>query len=304
VDAPMKSIESSLIEEVCYKLLTHASIELPPEVEKAIREAYQKESNPAGQSYLKAMLDNIQIARERKVPLCQDTGIPMYYITLGSEIHIQGSLREAINQATCRATQDVPLRPQVSHPLTREISKTNVGWGIPPIFLDYKDGQDEMEIIGVPRGGGAEAKWQCVHPYAGVDRKKAVMKIAMDAMSMAGGECCPPVIMGIGVGGYGRDYTELMARKVMYRTPLNSRHPDSEVAEMEERIYQAINKMGIGPLGIGGNTTCLAVHMDIAGGHTAGASVAVSLYCWSARYSKAKIMSSGRVEYMTHPNIK
>jgi tartrate/fumarate subfamily iron-sulfur-dependent hydro-lyase alpha chain len=300
----MKKIKSSVIEDVCYKLLTHASIELPPEVEKAIQEAYQKESNPTGKFYFKAMLDNINISRERRVPLCQDTGIPMFYINLGSEVYIQGSLREAVDRATSRATQDVPLREQVSHPLTREISKTNVGWGIPPIFLDYKDNQDYIEIIGVPRGGGAEAKWQCVHPYAGVDRKKAIMKIALDAMSMAGGECCPPVIMGIGVGGYGRDYTEVMARKAMYRTPLNSRHSDPQVAELEETIYQQINKMGIGPLGIGGDTTCLAVHMNIAGGHTAGASVAVSLYCWSARYSKAKIMSDSRVEYITHSNIE
>lgn len=300
----MKKIKSSVIEDVCYKLLTHASIELPPEIEKAIQEAYQKESNPTGKFYFKAMLDNINISRERRVPLCQDTGIPMFYITLGSELYIQGSLRDAVNSATSRATQDVPLREQVSHPLTREISKTNVGWGIPPIFLDYKDNQDYIEIIGVPRGGGAEAKWQCVHPYPGVDRKKAIMKIALDAISMAGGECCPPVIMGIGVGGYGRDYTEVMARKAMYRTPLNSRHSDPEVAELEKTIYQEINKMGIGPLGIGGDTTCLAVHMDIAGGHTAGASVAVSLYCWSARYSKAKIMSDSRVEYITHSNIE
>lgn len=300
----MKIIDSSIVEEICYKLLTHASFELPPEVERAIQNAYEKESDPIGKSYFRAMLDNINIARERRVPLCQDTGIPMYYITLGSEIHVQGRLREAVNNATCRATRDVPLRQQVSNPLTREISRTNVGWGMPPLFLDYKDDQDYIEIIGVPRGGGAESKWQCVFPYPGVDRKKAIMKIALDAVSMAGGECCPPVIIGVAVGGYGRDYTEVMARKAMYRTPLNSRHDNPEVAEMEDKIYQKVNEMGIGPLGIGGNTTCLAVHMDIAGGHTAGASVAISLCCWSARYSKAKIISNERVEYLTHPNIK
>jgi len=135
-------------------------------------------------------------------------------------------------------------------------------------------------------------------------RKKAIIKIVLDAVSMAGGEICPPVIIGIGVGGYGRDYTEVMARKAMYRTPLNSKHHDPEVAELEDVIYEEVNKMGIGPLGIGGDTTCLAVHMDIAGGHTAGASVAVSFYCWCARYSKAKIISNERVEYITHPNIK
>ena len=299
----MKIIQSSTLEETCYNLLTTASIELPPEVEKAIQEACQRETHPAGRSYFEAMLENIRIARNKKVPLCQDTGIPMFYVTLGSEVHIEGGFRGAIENATRRATQDVPLRQQVSHPLTREISKSNVGWGMPPIFLEYKDGVDWIDIIGVPRGGGAEAKWQCVHPYAGVDRKKAILKIALDTMSMAGGECCPPVIMGIAVGGYGRDYTELMARKAMYRTPLNSRHPSPEVAELEDILFKKINQVGIGPLGIGGGTTCLAVHMEIAGGHTAGASVAVSLYCWSARYSKARILSNDQVEYLTHPHI-
>jgi fumarate hydratase subunit alpha len=300
----MNIIDASVVEEVCYKLLCHASIELPPEVEKALHQAYQRESNETAKLYFKSMLENITIAREEKVPLCQDTGIPMYYMNLGSEVHIKGGLRGPINRATSRATQDVPLRQQVSNPLTREISKTNVGWGIPPIFLEYKDGEECIEITAVPRGGGAEAKWQCVHPFPGVDRKQAIIKIVLDSVSMAGGESCTPNIIGVGVGGYGRDYTEVMARKALYRTPLNSRHPDPAVAEIESTIYDAVNKMGIGPLGIGGDTTCMAVHMDIAGSHTAGASVAVTFNCWSARYSKAKIMSNNEIEYLTHPRLK
>lgn len=300
----MKIIQSAVVEDVCYKLLSHAAVELPPDVEKAIQDAYQKETNPSAKIYFQAMLNNIDVARQKRVPLCQDTGIPLFYITLGSEVHIDGNLREAVNNATARATRDVPLRQQVTQPLTREVSKTNVGWGLPPIFLDYQDGQDFIEIIGVPRGGGAEAKWQCVHPYPAVDRKKAILKIVLDAVSMAGGESCTPTIIGVCVGGFGRDLTELLARKAIYRTPLNSRNQDCEVAELEEIIYREVNKMGIGPLGIGGNTTCLAVHMELAGSHTAGASVAVTFYCWSARYSKARIISDETVEYMTHPDLK
>lgn len=299
----MKRIKAKFIEEVCYNLMVHASIELPPEVESAIRAAHKRETNPRAQQYFAAMLENIDVARRKRVPLCQDTGIPMYYVTLGSNVTIEGEFRKALEAATSRATRDVPLRQQVSHPLTREISATNVGWGIPPIFLDYKDGQDSIDIIAVPRGGGAEAKWQCVHPYPAVDRKKAILKIVLDAVTMAGGESCTPNIIGVAVGGYGRDYTELMARKAMYRTPLNSRHTDPEVAELEDMLYKAVNQMNIGPLGIGGDTTCLAVHMDIAGGHTAGASVAVSFYCWSARYSKARILGDNVVEYLTHPEL-
>ena len=299
----MKQISAKFIEEVCYKLMVNASIELPPEVERAINDAHKRETNPRAQQYFNAMLKNIEVARKKRVPLCQDTGIPMYYVTLGSGVKIEGDFRKAIENATARATRDVPLRQQVSHPLTRKMSATNVGWGIPPVFLDYKDDQDTIDIIAVPRGGGAEAKWQCVHPYPAVDRKKAILKIVLDAVSMAGGESCTPTIIGVAVGGYGRDYTEVMARKAMYRTPLNSRHVDPEVAEMEETIYKAVNQMKIGPLGIGGDTTCLAVHMDIAGGHTAGASVAVSFYCWSARYSKVRISDGDVAEYLTHPHL-
>lgn len=299
----MKTIESSVIDDVCYKLLSQASVELPPEVEKAVQDAYEKETHPLAKKYFQAMLDNIRVARERRIPLCQDTGIPLYYITLGSEVHINGSLRKAVYNATARATCDVPLRQQVTHPLTRKVSETNVGWGLPPIFLDYQDGQNYIEILGAPRGGGGEAKWQCVHPYPAVDRKKAILKIVLDAVSMAGGENCAPTILGVCVGGFGRDLTELLARKALFRTPLNSRHPDPEVAELEDILYCKINDMGIGPLGIGGDTSCLAVHMELAAGHTAGASVAVSFYCWSARYSKARILSNENVEYLTHPNL-
>lgn len=299
----MKTIRAKTIEEVCYKLISYASIHLPPEVESAITNAYRKEKDPLAKTYFKAMLDNIDVARSRNVPLCQDTGIAMYYMTIGSGVHIDGNIREAADRATARATADVPLRQQVSHPLTRKVTETNVGWGIPPIFYDYDFGKDYIDILAVPRGGGGEAKWQCVHPYPGVNRKQAILKIVLDSVSMAGGESCTPVIIGVGVGGYGRESTELMARKALFRTPLNSRHPDGEIAELEDVIYRSVNRLGIGPLGVGGDTSCLAVHMDIAGGHTAGASVAVSFYCWSSRYSKARILDDTAIQYLTHPEL-
>jgi fumarate hydratase subunit alpha/L(+)-tartrate dehydratase alpha subunit len=299
----MKTIRAKTIEDVCYRLICHASVNLPPEVESAIQEAYARETKALARTYFEAMLENIEVARLRQAPLCQDTGIPMYYLNIGSGVHVEGDMRGAIESATARATADVPLRPQVSHPLNRKVAETNVGWGIPPIFLDTEYGKDTLDILAVPRGGGGEAKWQCVHPYPGVDRRAAILKIVLDAVSMAGGESCTPTIIGVGVGGYGRESTELMARKAIFRAPLNARHPDPEVAELEETLYRSVNRLGIGPLGSGGDTSCLAVHMDIAGGHTAGASVAVSFYCWSARYSKARIHDDATVEFLTHPEL-
>jgi fumarate hydratase subunit alpha len=300
----LQSVAAELIETVCYKLLKRAAVELPPDVERAIREAHNRETYPLARLYLGAMLENIEIAREERWPICQDSGIPLYYIVIGSEVCVAGDLRKAIESATTRATKDTPLRQTLTHPLTGENPGTNVGWQMPAVFLDYKYGANYLDITVVPKGGGCEAKWSCVWPVASAPREKAIIKIVLDAISMAAGETCPPVIIGVGVGGYGVDYTEYLARRAQLRSPLNSRHPDPKVAGLEDKLYQAVNELGIGPLGVGGNTTCLGVHIDVAGTHSAHFPVAVAFYCWAARYSRAKIHPDGVVEYITHPDLK
>lgn len=300
----MQFIAAELIEAVCYKLLKRAAVELPPDVERAIRDAHSRETHPLARLYFEAMLENIEIARERRWPLCQDSGIPLYYIVLGSEVCVAGDLRKAIEAATARASKDTPLRQTLAHPLTGENSGTNVGWRMPAMFLEYKYGADYLEITAVPKGGGCEAKWSCVWPVASAPREEAILKIVLDAVAMPAGETCPPVIIGVSIGGYGVDYTEYLARKAQLRSPLNSRHPDSQVAELEDKLYEGVNKLGIGPLGVGGNTTCLGVHIEVAGTHSAHFPIAVAFYCWAARYSRAKIHADGAVEYITHSDLK
>ncbi|MBI4322130.1 MAG: fumarate hydratase [Chloroflexi bacterium] len=299
----MTTIRADQIEQVAYTLLCHASIELPPDVERALRKAWEKEANPTGKAYFKAILDNLGIARRDRVPLCQDTGVPMYYVTLGSAVSVEGHLRQAFVNATSRATADTPLRQQVTNPLTNENPGTNVGWQMPPVFFDYLDGADYVEILAVPKGGGAELKWSCVVPIPGAPKEETILKTVIDAVSMPGGEPCTPTIVGVAVGGFGLDYTEQLARKAIYRTPLNSRNPDPKVAALEDKLYTALNQLGIGPLGVGGETTCLAVHMEIAGTHSAVFPIAVAFYCWASRYSRARIHGSGEVEYLTHPHL-
>lgn len=296
-------IEATKMEEVCYRLLCHASIELPPEVERALEAAYHRESHPTAKAYFQAILENLHIARERRVPLCQDTGVPVYYITLGSAVSIAGNLREAVERATARATKDTPLRQQVTHPLTGENPGTNVGWGAPAIFWDYRDGGDFIDITAIPKGGGAELKWSCVVPIPGAPREETILRTVLDAVSMVGGESCTPNIVGVAVGGFGVDFTEELARRAIFRSPLNSRHPDPKVASLEEKLFRAINELGIGPLGVGGDTTCLGLHMEVAGTHSAVFPIAVALYCWAARYSRACLWADGRVEYITHPSL-
>lgn len=300
----MGEISADIIGEVAYKLLVHASLELPPEVEGALRTAHREETNPNGKSFFASILQNIEIAKTDRVPICQDTGVPIYYLDIGSEVVVRGSIREAIDNATRRATMDVPLRQQVTHPLTFHNPGDNTGWGLPAIYYDRIEGADYVDLLAVPRGGGAESKWQCVALYHAAPREKAIIKTVLDTVSMAGGECCPPTVIGVGLGGFGREYSELLARKALYRTPLNGRHQDPAVARLEEGLYRAVNRMEIGPLGIGGNTTCLAVHIELAGSHAASCSVAVALSCWAGRYSRARISPGKGVDYLTHPGLK
>lgn len=299
----MGTIGADQIENVAYTLLRHASTELPPEVERALRNAWERESNPTAKAYFAAILENLDIARRDGVPVCQDTGVPMYYVTLGSRVLVEGNLKQAFVNATARATADTPLRQQVTNPLTNENPGTNVGWQMPPIFFDYLDGADYVEILAVPKGGGAELKGSCVVPIPGAPKEETILKTVIDAVAMPGGEPCTPTIVGVAVGGFGLDHTEYLARKAIYRTPLNSRHPDPNVAALEEKLYAALNRLGIGPLGVGGDTTCLAVHMDIAGTHSAVFPIAVAFYCWASRYSRARVYAGGEVEYITHPHL-
>lgn len=300
----MVEISAETIGQVAYRLLKRASIELPPDVEKALKDAHQRESDVNGKAFYSSILKNLEIAKGKRIPICQDTGVPIYYIDIGSKVFINGSIRGAIDEATRRTTEETPLRPQVTHPLTFKNPGTNTGWGLPPIYYNRIEGEDYIDLLAVPRGGGAESKWQCVALYHAAPREKSIMKVVLDTVSMAGGECCPPTIIGVGLGGFGREYSELLARRALFRSPLNSRNPDPLVADLEDRLFEAVNRMEIGPMGIGGDTSCLALHIELAGSHTASCSVAVALSCWAARYSRARIYGDDSVEFLTHTSLK
>ena len=166
-----------------------------------MKEAHQRENNANGKAFFGSILKNLEIAKRERSPICQDTGVPIYYIDVGSEIVIQGSVRKAIDEATRRTTAETPLRPQVTHPLTFENPGTNTGWGLPPIYYNRLEGENYIDILAVPRGGGAESKWQCVALYHAAPREKAIMKVVLDAVSMAGGDVVPRPLSEWGSAG-------------------------------------------------------------------------------------------------------
>ena len=294
------AISEQLLEETIFKLVTKASIELPMDVQNALKSAYSQEESPAAKGQLGAILENCRVAREKRIGICQDSGMPMFYADLGLNCGIEGDPMEAVKRAVVRATADVPLRPNVINPLTKQNSGNNTGWNIPYIHWDVVSGVDYLDITAVPKGFGSETRasqcWVLSSEDAGRTAVKAVLDIVEDSL----GEPCPPVIIGVCIGGFA-DSSMAVAKRALFRTPIRTPNPDPAVAALEQEIYEAVNAMGLGPMAVGGKTYTLGVHAELCGSHTAVIPVSVVFQCWACRYSKARIHSDGRVTYITHP---
>ena len=294
------AISEQLLEETIFKLMRSASIELPLDVQNALKSGYAREESPAAKGQFGAILDNCRIALEKQVGLCQDTGMPMFYADLGLNCRLEGDLMKAAEKALIRATAEVPLRPNVINPLTKQNSGTNTGWGIPYIHWEMISGSDYLDLTAIPKGFGAETRASQCWVLSSEDVGRATVKAVLDTVEDSMGEPCPPVIIGIGIGGFA-DSSMVLAKKALFRTPIGTANPDPTVAALETEIYEAVNAMGLGPMGVGGKTYTLGVHAEMSGSHTAVVPVSAVFQCWACRYSKARIHSDGRVEYITHP---
>jgi fumarate hydratase subunit alpha len=226
----------------------------------------------------------------------------MIYADLGLGCRLQGDPAAAATRALIRATKEVPLRQNVINPLTKENSGNNSGWGIPCIRWEVVSGADYLDLLVIPKGFGSEMRAAQCWVLSSEDVGRAAVKAVLDVVEDAMGEPCPPVIIGVGIGGFA-DTSMALAKKALFRSPLGSRHPDPQVAALEAEIFAAVNALGLGPMGLGGKTYALGVHAEIAGSHTAVVPVSVMFQCWACRYSKARIYNDGRVEYVTHPEI-
>lgn len=293
-------ISEQLIEDTVFQLMKKASIELPEDVCRALQEGYAREESSVAKGQLEAITKNIQIARAKQVGLCQDTGVPIIYADLGLNCKVEGDPALAMTRAIARATIEVPLRQNVINPLTKENSGTNTGWGIPYVHWDVVSGADYLELMAVPKGFGSEMRASQCWVLTSEDVGRAAVKSVLDVVEDAMGEPCPPVIIGVGIGGFA-DSSMSLAKKALFRSPLGTRNADPLVAAIESEIYEAVNETGLGPMGFGGKTYALGVHAEISGSHTAVVPVSVIFQCWACRYSKARIYNDGRVEFITHP---
>lgn len=273
-------ITQKTVEKTVFNLFKKAVIELPEDVVKALEDAYQNEDHHLARLNLKAILDNIEAAQKMGVPMCQDTGLPIVFVKLG-KVDVE-NLLEGIKNGVAKATEEVPLRPNVVNPITRQNSGNNTGNLMPQVDIELVD-DEILQLIAFPKGIGSENNnaLKMALPGEGIE---GIKKFVLDTVIAAGGKPCPPIIVGVGIGG-SSDLCMKLAKKALL-SEIGQRNPEETLSKLEKEILNEINNTGIGPMGLGGNTTALDVKILTTDTHTAGLPIGVCIQCWAARQAK------------------
>jgi fumarate hydratase subunit alpha/L(+)-tartrate dehydratase alpha subunit len=278
------------IEEAAKELYIRALKILPPDVKQGFDALAKSETDAGAKRMLGTMIRNISVAEDTDNLLCQDTGIPIYNVWIGRGVEVDGvALKEAIRRGCARSTRDYSFRSSIVHPTTRVNQHTSTGRGIPVINVDFSE-DENLVIEMVPKGSGSENNsWlRMAIPAEGID---AIKTFVIDCVLDAGGKTCPPTIVGVGVGGTADLCVHLA--KIAATRPLGSRCEDPEGAKLEQELTQAVNLLGVGPQGLGGDSTAFAVHVETAATHITMNPVAVNMQCHSARRARATFTHSG-----------
>jgi len=287
-------IDTQTIESAAKELYLRALKILPDDVKLGFERLAADETVATAQSILGTMIRNIAVAEQTDNLLCQDTGIPIYNVIIGRGIELDAAdgmaLKAAIRSGCERATREHPLRSSIVHPLTRHNEQTSCGIGVPVIQIDVADDFDGLRIEMIPKGSGSENNsWlKMAVPADGID---AVKIFVVDCVLDAGGRTCPPTIVGVGVGGTA-DLCVHLAKRAAIR-PLGTHCADAQGAELEDELSAAVNLLGVGPQGLGGDATAFAVHVELAATHITMNPVAVNMQCHSARRASATITTDG-----------
>jgi len=273
------------------QLIKKAETELPNDVIIALKQAYKIEEGVA-KTQMDAILKNIDLAKKTKRPMCQDTGIQTFFIEVGIKSPHINKVKDLIIDSVKKATKEIPLRPNTVDPFTHENHKDNTGDHIPYITWDYIEGSDILITV-LPKGGGSEnmSRLGMLKPGVGIE---GVKDFVIEEIIKAGGNPCPPTIVGVGIGG-GADLALKLGKKSLLR-PVGNRHKDKNIASIEEELIKRINDSGIGPMGLGGKTTVLDVHIEKAHRHPASLPVGIAVQCWANRRAKMVIHSNGKWE--------
>jgi fumarate hydratase subunit alpha len=276
----MREINAKQITDAVSDLCMKANFDIPDDVMNVLKRAYKEEVSPQGKDVLKQIIDNDEIAHNEQVPMCQDTGLAVFFVELGQDVHITGGLlNDAINEGVRKGYKEGYLRKSTCHPFTRK----NVGDNTPAIIHVEIVPGDKLKITMAAKGGGSEnmSRVMMMKPSDGVE---GIKKYIIDRVRESGSNPCPPIIVGVGIGGT-FERSALIAKKALLR-PLGTPNPDPELDKLEKELLTSINKLGIGPMGLGGRTTALAVHIIVEPCHIASLPLAVNIQCHSARHKE------------------
>jgi len=269
-----------------------AATRLPEDVVTALRAAREREVSPVAAAQLDAILDNIAIARDEGIPMCQDTGTQTFFVELGAASPFLHEIKHWIERAVVVATEAIPLRPNTVDPFSGANPGDNTGRFMPSIHWELVDG-DEIHVTILPKGGGSEnmSTVKMLAPGVGL---KGVKKAIVEHIVAAGGKPCPPTIVGVGIGG-GADTALALGKKAILRE-VGSTHPDPAIAAFERELLELINMTGVGPMGVGGATTSLAVHAEVAHRHPASLPLGILVQCWADRRAHVRLAADGSTE--------
>ena len=276
-------ISEETIEQTVYELYKDAVINFHNDMKNALENALTQEDHELAKLNMEAILKNVEIAQEKGIPMCQDTGLPVIFVKLGN-VQVE-NLKEGIEKGIIKATQEIPIRPNIVDPITRENTNINIGSYIPPIDIQLID-EDYIEITILPKGFGSENnnKLKMALPAEGI---KGIKDFVVQTVLEAKGKPCPPTVIGVGIGGTS-DLALKLGKKALMGE-IGVRNSDPVLAKLEQEIMDEINASGIGPMGLGGKTTTLDVKILKAHTHTAGLPIGVCIQCWANRYASAKI---------------
>ena len=279
----MRSIDSKVIEDTVARLCIEANLRLPPDVINAIESAEKAEPWDGAKRILSLLGDNVHIASEKTLPVCQDTGMACVFVELGQDVHIDGDFEEAVNNGVRRGYGEGYLRKSV---VCDPLRRVNTGDNTPALLTVKLTRGDKMRITVMPKGFGSEnmSALKMLKPADGVE---GVKNFVLETVEKAGANPCPPIIVGVGIGG-SFDKAAYLAKHALLR-PVDEPNPDEYYAALESELLDKINALGIGPQGFGGKTTALAVLIEAMPTHVAGLPVAVNISCHATRRASASL---------------
>ena len=289
------AITESMIAEVGEELYKRSLINMPDDVIGRIKEMRERETSDLAKFQLDKIIENANLAKQTEGVICQDTGISSYKVKLGMEADVTGDIEKSLSMGTSSASRNLPTIPHSVHPITKKNTGDGTGPGTPIIHWNILPDADYLEITAQPVGGGGDLCSR-IKMFTGSAPISEVKKFIIETVVEAGSKPCPPMIIGVGMGGMFESVNKLAKEAVM--RPLNQSHPDKLISDLEEEMLTRINELGIGPMGMGGDTTCLKLNIEYKNTGTYILPVAIKIGCWLIHRETARLYNDETIEYL------